>query len=243
MATLTAGAMLAACYVADAAPSESALPASDDGDLEFTSDPSNCGALANVCPAHSVCLGGSCFGPARFSRLPPDPGGPPPSAGSPRVFAIRKFYFDEWADEGLDIDGRTTTAASADVCKLAAGVSPAAQIDGYDGIDNSFGENLVGVVATSASALLGLALLGFVDAYSMLEEFNEDLAAGDFTVLLGIDALGAGPTQAPLTVFMAGGARLGHAPAWDATDVWPVNASTSGELTCPQRSSRSRRAT
>jgi hypothetical protein len=135
------------------------------------------------------------------------------------VFAIRKFYFDKWADYGLDIDGRTTTSASTDVCRLANGAPAANQIDGYGGIDNSFGENVVG---TNAGGLL----LGFVDAYSTMAQFNDDLAAGNFTVLLALDALGPEPTQSPLTLFMAGGGSLGHAPAWDASDAWPLNAAT-----------------
>jgi hypothetical protein len=49
---------------------------------------------------------------------------------------------DAWNQIGFNLDGKFTTATSTDVCQLVEGATPAAQDDGQNGIDNSFGENL-----------------------------------------------------------------------------------------------------
>src|SRR5687768_1943973 len=49
-----------------------------------------------------------------------------------------------WKKVGMNIDGLNSTANSTDVCQPNSGGSPAyAHPDGDDGIDNSFGKNLL----------------------------------------------------------------------------------------------------
>lgn len=75
-------------------------------------------------------------------------GAPPKSALREVSLAMTRVNFGDsptanaWKQIGFDLDGKFTTATSTDVCELVPGASPAAQGDGQDGIDNSFGENL-----------------------------------------------------------------------------------------------------
>ena len=81
-------------------------------------------------------------------------GAPPTSALREVSLAMTRVNFgdsptaDAWKQIGFDLDGKVTTATSTDVCQLVAGADPAAQDDGQDGIDNSFGENLCPIFDT-----------------------------------------------------------------------------------------------
>lgn len=84
------------------------------------------------------------------------------SGTCPKVLAARKIFFGEsdrnfmvsttaWRDFGLDIDGKTTTAQSTDVCKRQVGAPSSIQVDGTNGIDNSFGANFIPVIQSALS--------------------------------------------------------------------------------------------
>jgi hypothetical protein len=48
----------------------------------------------------------------------------------------------DWQSIGLNLDAKCTTATSANVCTLKPGAPTAIQVDGTNGIDNSFGANI-----------------------------------------------------------------------------------------------------
>jgi hypothetical protein len=54
-----------------------------------------------------------------------------------------------WKKYGYNLDAKQTTKDSADVCKLAAGAGKNTQIDGDNGVDNSFGQNILPIILTT----------------------------------------------------------------------------------------------
>ena len=126
-----------------------------------------------------------------------------------------------WQSYGYNIDGKVTTAASTDVCTLAAGAPKSTQIDGNNGIDNSFGENILPIILTTAGS----------DAASKI---NAAISGGSFTIMMDItglqDSIAATQTATGLTgILLAGGQYAdGGAPPVDSngffliSDDWPV---------------------
>jgi hypothetical protein len=114
-----------------------------------------------------------------------------------------------WKQYGLNLDGLTSTKDSTDLCKPAAGSSPSAVYpDGNNGIDNSFGRNILPI-------FLGLAP-------DISAQANDAIQAGDGTLMLEIEGLGAGPGNCTAVSKLYEGARLGSPPLFDGTDIWPV---------------------
>lgn len=154
--------------------------------------------------------------------LPPEPGPQKPGDGAgDTVFAVSKLYLGDtnrdgspnqangWKQYGFNLDGKVSTKDSTDLCKPAAGGSPSSVYpDGDNGIDNSFGKNILPII-------LGLAS----DASA---EVNAGIAEGDFTIMLAMEALGADADYNPIVTRLYGGKDLGHPPKWDGTDAWPV---------------------
>jgi hypothetical protein len=158
---------------------------------------------------------------------------PAPSGGSPTSashnYAVHTLYLGDtdrtgvtnsaaWKAYGYNLDNLVTTKSSTDVCTLYAGASKDTQADGNGGIDNSFGENILPIVITTAGS--GAAA-----------EINTAIAEGHFTIMTyvtGFDDSANNTTSATdLTgLLLAGGnyAALndGGAPAWDTTTHWPV---------------------
>jgi hypothetical protein len=137
-----------------------------------------------------------------------------------------------WANYGRNIDGKLTSAASTDVCTLASGAPTSIQIDGAGGIDNSFGENILPIVITTAGS----------DASTKI---NQSIQGGSFTIMeyvVGFDnTSGSTASSTGLTgVLLAGGdyatEHEGGAPTWDMNTHWPIrpellNGCTNG--VCP----------
>ena len=80
--------------------------------------------------------------------------------------------------------------------------------DGSNGIDNSFGANVLPL-------LLSLAP-GFSDSVTA------NITDGSFTIMLDFVGIGAGADQPSLVTRLYGGGALGMPPAFDGKDCWPV---------------------
>ena len=121
-----------------------------------------------------------------------------------------------WKSIGYNLDGKVTTKDSTDVCSLASGASKTTQVDGNSGIDNSFGENILPIILTTAGS----------DAS---KKINDSIAKGSFTVM--VDAVGlsdADPKQTAtgLTGALYAGGTFdpdgGAKPTFTTADNWPV---------------------
>jgi len=160
---------------------------------------------------------------SEIGGLPPKAGADkPPVASDPSVvYAINKLYLggtnrdgksnkaSGWKQYGFNLDGKVSTEASKDICKPRAGAVPKnVYPDGNEGIDNSFGKNVLPLVLAAAS-----------DAETSI---NDSIVEGSFTIMLDIDHLGADTEYNPLVAKLYGGASLDAPPKFDGTDEWPV---------------------
>ncbi len=184
--------------------------------VDTMNDPANCGSCGHSCGASSACVMSTCQ-----------------ATGNDPVFAFSKLFVGDtdrsgvssqtaWKQYGADIDGKTTDRNSTDVCTLAAGASKSTQTDGTNGIDNSWGENILPIFLTAGGADFG-------------KKINDAINAGAFTNMLKIDGLGTQSSYASLPSALFGGAPIGMAPAWNGSDVWPVDATSvmNGDVTKP----------
>lgn len=170
---------------------------------------------------------GGSGGSASASPPPPGPMNTPDGMGS-SVFAISKILFGDtnpdgtpnfnaWKDYGYDLDGHISTATSTGLCKPRKNAAPKTVYpDGVNGIDNSFGKNILPI------------FLGLASDFS--SQANKSIAEGKRTVLLDLENLGAGPSYYPLLSRWYEAGNLGFAPNWNGQDAWPV---TSESLASP----------
>lgn len=149
----------------------------------------------------------------------------PPGSGT--TLALTKLTFGvgtsgQWKKVGLDLDGLVSTAASTDVCQLSSDASPSTPYpDGDNGIDNSFGKNLLPLI---------IALRP-----TWQDEVNNLLEVGQFNAMLKMYCLP--PTgDAELTTKLFGGTTLATIPKYDGTDMWPVAPELLSDLTDPESS-------
>jgi hypothetical protein len=136
-------------------------------------------------------------------------------------FAFHHYYLGDtdrsgtasataWQSFGTDIDGKQTTATSTDVCTLWVGAPKQVQVDGMNGIDNSWGANIIPIFESLDS--------------TFSQQFNASVAAGTFTTMVDVVGLTSSPTQsgaAPGWGFE--GASFPGTPTWTVADRdWPV---------------------
>lgn len=154
-------------------------------------------------------------------NLPPtDPGTPQANGTTPTVLAISKLYLGDvnaqgqpdpnaWKTLGYNLDNLVSTPGAKNHCTPQAGANVAdVETDGVGGIDNSFGENLMPLIASLASD---------PDA-----SVNSSISNGSFTVMVKMDNVDSQATQSGVNAALYGGANLGSPPKWDGTDQWPV---------------------
>ena len=154
-------------------------------------------------------------------RTPPvEPASGVSGDGAGVVLAINHLYLGDtrrdgtvdasaWKQFGYDLDGIKSTQKTAQHCKPSGDATDATvKTDGDGGIDNSFGLNLLPILDGLAPGVSGT--------------LNESIAEGSFAMLLEIEKLGGGADYVGLPASIYFGAQLGHAPAWDGSDAWPM---------------------
>ncbi len=153
---------------------------------------------------------------------PPAPTPKAPDGTTGVTMAISKLYLGDtdpdgtpdqtngWEFFGYNIDN-VNPADAAKFCKTVDNASPAqVHMEGKNGIENSFGHNILPIV-------LGIAS----DASTKV---NDSIAAGTFTIMLDMEKLGTGTTYNPVVTQLFGGANCMCTPDFSgsgATD-WPV---------------------
>ncbi len=164
---------------------------------------------------------------------PPDPNAPPASGTAPTTLVIRRIFLGDtnpqgqpdaqaWRKYGLNVDGLVSTKASTNHCMPQKGATKSSiQTDGDNGIDNSFGSNLVKIIATLTP--------------NPSDELNTTLDAGAGTWLFHLQNLGNGAAQNGVKAALFGAAPLGSAPSWSPTEVRPVTfeSVSGGSITSP----------
>jgi hypothetical protein len=157
---------------------------------------------------------------------PPPPGPMHYGDGNvPKTFAITRLYLGDtdpngtpdakngWRSWGYDLDGQGDTATTIHHCQPVGGVDPKRLANGNNGIDNSFGENILPILFGISSKTPAAV--------------NAALAAGGPTLLITINQLGLGANYNPLSSIFIAGADLGSPPKLDGTDVWPFEQGSS----------------
>jgi hypothetical protein len=129
--------------------------------------------------------------------LPPPPGPEKPADGPTVAFGVSRLFIGStdpngspnpgaaWKNYGFNLDGIVTTNEFSNHCK-PTGNTPPKEIftDGNDGIDNSFGQNILPIIVGFAS-----------DAE---EQLNQGIAEGSFTLILELKGLGADAEYNPI---------------------------------------------
>lgn len=153
-------------------------------------------------------------GTTSAGKWPERPEGAAAGGSEIRTFALNKLMLggdDAWKTIGYNLDGKVSTKTATDVCKPKI---PGIMADGKDGIDNSFGQNLISLLNTA----LGSSTGGNVES-----SVNKTVAEGNFTLLFqakGLPADGASATGLSGQVFA--GAPFGSTPTFSKSDDWPV---------------------
>jgi hypothetical protein len=130
----------------------------------------------------------------------------------------------EWKAFGFDLDGKTSTDTSTDLCQLNDAAAPSTPYpDGNNGIDNSFGKNLLPII------------LSFDPTW--VTDVGTALQQGDFTALLEMECLYPTGDEASFSTKVFAGTPLGMVPKWDGTDKWPVEPDLLNTPTDPESSS------
>jgi hypothetical protein len=159
--------------------------------------------------------------------LAPTQDGGPTMVTAAHNYALHKLYLGDtrrdgtpdanaWATYGYNLDNLVTTRTSTDVCTRAPGAASDIQVDGNGGIDNSFGENIVPIINSTAGDV-GTSLNASINKGSftlMTYVKGFDDTAGSTQTALGLS--GALLSGADYTLLNAG------PPAWNTTTHWPV---------------------
>lgn len=183
------------------------------------------GALAFA--SSQGCSSSSSTGGGSAGKVPPSPEGAPTTSTDERTFAVNELYLGDtdrslnpnanaWKDLGYNLDGQITKVDKSDspdlknVCNRYNG-SPATNLDdGTDGIDNSFGHNILKLLQPFAP--------------TPSKTISDAIKKGDFTLLLKVKGMTDDPAQTNtgLSGTLLVGASFGDTPpTFSKTDDWP----------------------
>lgn len=191
-------------------------------------DTAGTGGSGGLAASTSVSVSSSSSSVSSSDASSSSTGGLTCAPGEGKAFAVTKLSFGEgtsgeWKKVGLNLDGLVSTGASKDVCQPnAGGTAGTAYPDGDEGIDNSFGKNLL-------PTLISLDQTWSTDV-------NNSIHNGFFDVLLKLYCLPPSGDVPEFTTKLFGGTGLGMKPKFDGTDKWPVSPELLSDPTDPESS-------
>ncbi len=164
--------------------------------------------------------------PTATKKPPARPSGPATTETGMKTFAVKQLLLGDaprsgppsstaWKKFGYDLDGKYTSATSTDVCKVPPGGDKAAREDGDQGIDNSFGRNLISLITNLSP--------------SAASDLNNQITGGQLTLMFSVTGLSDDPKQTAtgLKGFLNAGAIFDPTgqkkPTFAPTEEWPVN--------------------
>ncbi len=140
------------------------------------------------------------------------------------VSALQFGDGNTWKQYGFNLDGLVSTDTSTNLCQLNDGAAPDTPYpDGNNGIDNSFGKNLLPIILMVDNTWVS-------DVSTFLQE-------GKFTALLELDCLYPTGDESGFTTKAFAGTPLGMPPKWDGTDMWSVEPDLLNDPKNPESSS------
>jgi hypothetical protein len=166
-------------------------------------------------------------GNANLTHPPARPSGGGAATSTEINFALHQVMLgdtnnnQDWKKYGYDIDGldlETDTARAASACTPINNGNNKKLVNGPGGIDNSFGENLVPVLADLQA--------------NLSQTISDSLNQGHFTIMLDTVGLDTTATQTAtgLSAKLLGGGLFAQTPngtsaqpTWSPADNWPVN--------------------
>lgn len=200
-----------------------------------------CGSCTNACLLGQTCSAGRCVGDPLDASVEPDvptffdggpdgggcgsmrwPGRPAPGTEgedtATRVWALKDIVYDQrdarWATIGWDLDG-VCTESVVDFHPCTPPGEPVPPLDGRDGIDNAFGESVLGQMMMFESAFEARARQRMEDGESIL------------LIVRGWNGGDEDPrVQATLVRGLGVNRSDGALPEWDGEDRW-IQAETS----------------
>ncbi len=151
----------------------------------------------------------------------------PTGAWGTQVLAVRRLRMGDktpsgqsapsaWKGYGLNLDGKTSAADSVDLCKPAAGAKASSVYpDGDNGIDNSFGKNVLPLLLSLSS--------------NFSNEVNQSIDEGRFSMLIQINGIAPGLVGPVVSRGFTAAQNPNQIPAWNGQDVWNIrNESLNG---------------
>jgi hypothetical protein len=164
---------------------------------------------------------------------PPDPNAPPATGSTPTTLVMRKIFLGDtdtqgqpsstaWRSYGLNVDGLVSTKNSTNHCApQKGGVKSSVQTDGDNGIDNSFGSNVLKIILSLSP--------------DPTQELSAAIASGSGTWLIHLANLGAPAAQNGVQAALFGAAPVGAPPAWSGGDLRPptFESVSGGDITKP----------
>lgn len=171
-----------------------------DACVDLGADGRNCGGCGVACGAATACVSSKCLPVGAFvvSRL---------FLGDTTRAGVTSST--AWRDIGENVDGRTSSAASTDVCTPYAGAAKSVHEDGAGGIDNAWGKAIVPIIT------------GVTPGIS--QQANDAIASGRSPLVLRFDGYSGQLDLPALPLSALDAAPLGS-PRFDGTDRWPIFA-------------------
>lgn len=184
--------------------------------------------------------------PSGVGAPPARPSAPKTASTETHTFAVRKLFLGDtdrngapnqvaWKKYGYNVDGKSSTSASSDVCTPVEGATRERQADGESGIDNSFGKNIFNDIIVDAAG----------DASSALAARLEEGGSTLIFHITGLDSKSPSTSAVGLSGIMLFGDEFsltGQKPTWTPSDNWPINPDfltstsdpTSGRIRFPE---------